>query len=514
MKDKATPGGSEPDNDPLSPGLPGGFSGPVDPTAQFEPTHGKTGENTRATGVHLHQRNTNGGAPARSQEFDLLGIGLGPFNLSTACLATTFPQIRTHFLEQRADNKWHPHVLFPESDLQVSFLKDLVSLVEPTNPFSFLNFLVDTGRIHRFASTPQVPVPRWEFAQYYAWAAGQLANAEFHRGVTHVTFHSGVFHVHTAQGIYTARNLSAGAGLVPSIPACAKAHVGPRVLHSSDFLAARERIDDQHVAVVGGGQSGAEIFSHLLDQPPAQRPASITWITRRNNFACLDDSAFTNEFFHPDYVRYFHQLAPQRRQALLSQQQLASDGISVTLLQHIYRRLYENDFADADSIRYRLLPGNTLREMRPQGTGWHLELLHQDSKTRDECIVDTVVLATGYQFALPDFLAPLADRLPDPSPLGLPLRDDYSVPWSGPDHNRIFFLNAGRHSHGIADPNLSLASWRAAHILNSLIGKPHFRTGGRTSTCEWSGQCAANEATTVDSPPGRSSADEKAARLT
>lgn len=422
--------------------------------------------------------------------YDLLGIGLGPFNLSTACLASSVPQLRTHFLEQRADNLWHPNVLFPESDLQVSFLKDLVSLVEPTNRFSFLNFLVQTGRIYRFASTPEVPVPRWEFAQYYAWAAGQLANAEFHRRVTHVEFRSGVFHVHTAQGVYTARNLSVGAGLAPSIPACARPHVGAQVLHSSGFLAARERMAGRHVAVVGGGQSGAEIFSHLLDRPPAQRVASITWITRRTNFECMDDSAFTNELFHPAYVRYFHQLAPQRREALLGKQQLASDGISVTLLQHIYRRLYENDFVDPAPIRYRLLPGNALRRLTPQGARWRLELLHQDSETRRESVVDTVVLATGYQFALPEFLAPLAGRLPEPSPLGLPLRDDYSVPWSGPECNQIFFLNAGRHSHGIADPNLSLASWRAAHVLNSLIGQPRFRTGEQTSTCEWSGSGA------------------------
>ncbi|PSK90964.1 lysine N6-hydroxylase [Murinocardiopsis flavida] len=498
MNEKAAPGGGGPTNGPLPPGIPDGFSGPIDRTAQFESVNGQTGENMRAEAPRPRKRDTDGGDPARSREFDLLGIGLGPFNLSTACLATSVPQMRTHFLEQRADNRWHPRVLFPESDLQVSFLKDLVSLVEPTNRFSFLNFLVHTGRIHRFASTPQVPVPRWEFARYYAWAAGQLANAEFSRGVTHVQFLSDSFHVHTEQGVYTARNLSVGAGLVPSIPACAKSHVGPRVLHSSDFLAARERMVGQHVAVVGGGQSGAEIFSHLLDRPPARRPASITWITRRNTFACMDDSAFTNEFFHPDYVRYFHQLAPERRHDLLSRQQLASDGISTALLQHIYRRLYENDFADPDPIRYRLLPGNALRDMSPQGTGWHLGLLHQDSGTRGGSIVDTVVLATGYEFALPDFLAPLADRLPDPSPLGLPLRDDYSVPWAGPDRNRIFFLNAGRHSHGIADPNLSLASWRAAHILNSLVGTAHFRTGGRTSTCEWPGLHTANETTAVD----------------
>ncbi|GAB3473622.1 hypothetical protein [Nocardiopsis coralliicola] len=109
-----------------------------------------------------------------------------------------------------------------------------------------------------------------------------------------------------------------------------------------------------------------------------------------------------------------------------------------------------------------------------------------------------MVLATGYQFALPGFLDPLADRLPDPGPLGLPLREDYSVPWAGPDRNRIYFLNAGRRSHGIADPNLSLASWRAAHILNSLTGQPHFPTGGPTSASHWPAPHAADEEAAAD----------------
>jgi lysine N6-hydroxylase len=183
-------------------------------------------------------------------------------------------------------------------------------------------------------------------------------------------------------------------------------------------------------------------------------------------------------------VRYFHGLAPARRKELLGAQQLASDGISADLLERVYRRMYENDFVDEHRVPCAVLPGRELHRAVSTVDGWRLDLAQCDTGAPETLRADTVVLATGYEFRLPEFLRPLADRIPVASDGQLALDADYSVPWDGPAGNKLFFLNAGRHSHGIADPNLSLASWRAATVLSSIADTP-WDAGATTSTSRW-----------------------------
>lgn len=65
---------------------------------------------------------------------DVIGIGIGPFNLSLAALIEPTP-LRALFLEKRDALVWHPGLALPNSRLQVSPLKDCVTLVDPTSPF-------------------------------------------------------------------------------------------------------------------------------------------------------------------------------------------------------------------------------------------------------------------------------------------------------------------------------------------------------------------------------------------
>src|ERR1700683_1834552 len=43
--------------------------------------------------------------------YDLLGIGLGPFNLGLAALCYDIPQLSTAFIEQKDSFDWHPGLL-------------------------------------------------------------------------------------------------------------------------------------------------------------------------------------------------------------------------------------------------------------------------------------------------------------------------------------------------------------------------------------------------------------------
>lgn len=83
--------------------------------------------------------------------------------------------------------------------MQTSFLKDLVSAVEPTNRHSFLNYLVQRKKFYRFLTTEQRTVSREEFADYLCWAADNLTSLAFSQQVQQVSFdeQNGLFEVVT-----------------------------------------------------------------------------------------------------------------------------------------------------------------------------------------------------------------------------------------------------------------------------------------------------------------------------
>ena len=64
---------------------------------------------------------------------DLIGIGLGPFNLGLACLSDPVDGLDAVFLEAADGFSWHPGMMLPDATLQVPFLADLVTLADPTS---------------------------------------------------------------------------------------------------------------------------------------------------------------------------------------------------------------------------------------------------------------------------------------------------------------------------------------------------------------------------------------------
>src|ERR1044072_3829788 len=121
------------------------------------------------------------------QIFDAIGVGIGPFNLSAAALLQPVKEIRSKFYDQAKSFVWHPGLLFPEATIQVSYLKDLVTLADPTSPYSFLSFLCSTKRLYRFITANLPRVSRVEFNQSLRWVCASLPNLEFGRPVDALT---------------------------------------------------------------------------------------------------------------------------------------------------------------------------------------------------------------------------------------------------------------------------------------------------------------------------------------
>lgn len=408
---------------------------------------------------------------------DAVGVGVGPFNLSLAALlAPTGLQAR--FFDKNPDFQWHPGFLFSEATIQVSYLKDLVTLVDPTSPYSFLAFLRAHRRLYRFINRSQARVSRKEFNQYLGWVAGRLPNVEFGAEVTQIALEGNAFALAVDGRTYKTTNIVLGTGLVPNIPPWAQPYLGSEVFHSIDYLDHPIDTTGKVIAVVGGGQSGAEVVWHLL-LDTAHLPAQLLWISSRPNFLPLDESPFTNELFTPAYSDYFFGLPAAQRDVLLAEQRLASDGVSQPLLERVYDRLYDLEFLEPAGRRVRLLPGQEVVEMQGGSPGCQLALRSRWGE-RLAVRADVVVLGTGFSYALPDAMQPLADRMTWDRD-GFPVRPDFSIEWDGPPGLRIYAQDAARHMRGIADPNLSLMAWRSAIIANSLLGRQVYDVSGEST---------------------------------
>ena len=82
---------------------------------------------------------------------DLIGIGAGPANLSLAALLTTARErgllsLSSTFLEKNSSIFWHSQQMFPGTLMQTEFYRDLVTPIDPTSRFSFLNYLKSNAR--------------------------------------------------------------------------------------------------------------------------------------------------------------------------------------------------------------------------------------------------------------------------------------------------------------------------------------------------------------------------------
>ena len=425
------------------------------------------------------------GPGGRAPVVDLIGIGVGPANLSLAALLDGVGDFSSLFFEQKPAFSWHPGLLLPGTTTQVHFLKDLVTLVDPNSRFSFVSFLASKRRLYRAIIAGRIHASRAEFDQYYRWTAAQLPNIRFGAAVTEIRLddHEGLFAVTAGGREFRSRNVVVATGLAPHLPSCIESLLGDRAFHAAEFLFRQIALGDKRVAVIGGGQSGAEVVHHLLTS--RERPRRLVWVTKRPNFLPLDDTPFTNELFLPNYSRYFFQLPEKRRIELLSAQGLASNGIDVDLLQAIYQRLYDLECVEGECA-CDLAVAHQLVDAADDDDQLVLTFRNLETGAPATVTVDAAILATGYRSDPPAVLEGLLDRIAFADER-LSVREDFSLDWDGPDDRGIYVQNAAPHRFGVADPNLSLLAWRSATIVNSVTGRRVYELGDESAAIDWKG---------------------------
>lgn len=416
---------------------------------------------------------------------DLIGIGIGPFNLSIAALCHDIAELDVTFFDQKSHFCWHPGMLLPNTYLQTSFLKDLVTAVNPQSPFSFLSYLVSKKRFYAFLNNERPAISRHEYNDYLQWVSKQIDYLNFNQGIQSVDFNDDHFEVTLAksQKVMKAKNLCLGTGKKPHLPeSVSHLQDSDTCFHAINMANKLRDFSGKRVTVIGGGQSGAEIFLHLL-QGQDGAPAEINWISRRSNFLPMDETCFTNEWFSPNYIDSFYPLPSDTKQDIVGEQKLASDGISETTLRAIYELLYEKHVA-GQTKNYRLAPNRELLTAQ-KSSHYTLQAHNKFDGSSEQFHSDVIILATGFENVIPSYLEPIKELLRITPEQQFLLNRDYSIDWNGSDSNKIYAVNAGRYTHGISEPQMSLMCWRSATIVNDLLGRDYFDLSDNCSFVEW-----------------------------
>jgi len=405
--------------------------------------------------------------------YDLIGVGIGPSNLSLAALLHPLGRVNSVFFDKKYKFVWHEGMLLPGAALQVHYLKDLVSLIDPTNRFSFVAYLSANKRLHQFINAHFTNVTRLEFNNYYQWVAESLRNLRFGYHVHEMQVQNRKLAIYANNDKFVTKNVVMGCGLNKSIPACAEKKLCDSVIHSGDFLSLKNKIKNKNIVIIGGGQSGAEILLNILSKE--ERPQSVSWVSRRDNFLPMDDSPFTNELFTPTYSDRFYNFPLEKRRELVSQQKLFSDGISLSTLQLLYQKMYELKYIEKNPLCY-LMPSFELINLTKNTTSWVVSVKNLETGSDINLQADLVILCTGYRYELPPFLQSIEHYLNKDNDGNLIINKDYSLSWNGPEECRLYLQNGALLSRGVADPNLSLLARRSSIIINSLLEEKIYET--------------------------------------
>lgn len=420
--------------------------------------------------------------------WDFVGIGFGPSNLSIAVAAgERTPSPQGIFFESKTSFAWHPEMMLDGARMQISFLKDLVTLRNPTSPYSFLNYLHSKGRLERFVNLRDFCPSRVEYEDYLTWVAHAFRQ-HVHYGATVVRVTPvstvgdpevlDVFRVDVKLAdtelthTHLAKSVICAPGGKPNLldvqdGACKE------IVHSSQFLERfPARFPDHHGAyrfsVVGDGQSAAEIVDYILRNYPC---ATIHLIISQYALRSSDSTPFVNEAFLSEEVDHFY-LAPEAaREEILDELQNTNYGVvDEGLLCALYRLLYLDEVAGVHRLRI-IRRSRVASACKRNGD---LELVVRDRNSNEITTLrcDALILATGYRRCLDEtmFEALLPHVARSPSGDILVARD-YRVCTIPTMKCRLYLQGQCESSHGVSDTLLSLLPFRARDILASICSQ-------------------------------------------
>ncbi|MEU4612643.1 lysine N(6)-hydroxylase/L-ornithine N(5)-oxygenase family protein [Streptomyces umbrinus] len=417
---------------------------------------------------------------------DLIGIGFGPSNVAMAIAlgehnarAGEQEAITAHFFEQQPCFGWHRGMLIDDATMQVSFLKDLVTLRNPASEFSFLCYLKSKGRLIDFINHKNLFPLRVEFHDYLEWAAAQVEDAVSYGhevvGVAPVVRDGVVEHlevtVRSAEGlaVHRARNLVLGTGMRPLMPEGVE--TGDRVWHNSELLAKVDRLEGSSPSrfiVVGAGQSAAENVAYLHRRFPE---AEVCAVFSRYGYSPADDSSFANRIFDPAAVdEYFAAPENVKRRLMDYHGNTNYSVVDIDLIEDLYRQTYQEKVLGTERLRFL----NVSRLTDVEETAGTARATVTSLVTGEETVLDAdvVVFATGYSPADPlGLLGEVADHCLRDDEGRVRVERDYRIVTDPELRCGIYLQGGTEHTHGITSSLLSNTATRVGEILDSLLAR-------------------------------------------
>ncbi|MCT2588782.1 lysine N(6)-hydroxylase/L-ornithine N(5)-oxygenase family protein [Streptomyces sp. N2-109] len=417
---------------------------------------------------------------------DLLGIGFGPSNVAMAIALREHTArvgaqeaVTAHFFEQQPRFGWHRGMLIDDATMQVSFLKDLVTLRNPASEFSFLCYLKSAGRLIDFINHKNLFPLRAEFHDYLEWAAAKVEDMVSYGhevvGVVPAVRDGAVEHlevtVRSGEGlsVHRARNLVISTGLRPLMPDGMER--SDRIWHNSELLAkvdALEGTSPSRFIVVGAGQSAAENVAYLHRRFPR---AEICAVFSRYGYSPSDDSSFANRIFDPGAVdEYFAAPEDVKRRLMDYHGNTNYSVVDIDLIDDLYRQTYQEKVHGTERLRF--LNVSRLTDVKETPETVHATVKSLVTGEETPLDADVVVFATGYRPADPlGLLGEVADRCLRDELGRVRVERDYRLVTDPGLHCGIYLQGGTEHTHGITSSLLSNTATRVGEILGSLLDR-------------------------------------------
>ncbi|MGW1836096.1 lysine N(6)-hydroxylase/L-ornithine N(5)-oxygenase family protein [Streptomyces sp. NPDC002067] len=415
---------------------------------------------------------------------DLIGIGFGPSNVAMALALTEHnarvgrqEAVTAHFFEQQPGFGWHRGMLIDDATMQVSFLKDLVTLRNPTSEYSFLQFLQSKGRLIDFVNHKNLFPLRVEFHEYFEWAAAKVDDmVSYGHQVVAVepVVRDGVVEYLDVTArcgdetvVHRARNLVIGTGLRPVMPEGVERT--DRVWHNSDLLTKVDGLtgtEPERFVVVGAGQSAAENVAYLHRRFP---DAEICAVFSRYGYSPADDSGFANRIFDPQAVDDYFSAPEDVKQRLMDYHGNTNYSVvDIDLIDDLYRQAYREKVLGAERLRFMNVSRLTDVKETPEGVRATVKSL----VTGEESLLDAdvVVCATGYLEADGlGLLGEAAEQCHRDERGRVRVGRDYRVSTDPRLRCGIYLQGGTEHTHGITSSLLSNTAIRVGEILDSIL---------------------------------------------
>ncbi|MFD7971057.1 SidA/IucD/PvdA family monooxygenase [Streptomyces clavifer] len=420
--------------------------------------------------------------------YDLIGVGFGPSNLALAIAVEELDPGRSClFLERNTGVRWHPGMLIEGARMQISYLKDLVSLRNLASPYTFLSYLKAKGRLEKFINVGASRPTRLEYQDYLSWVAEDFGHV--------VRYESEVVAVVPVAGpgsetldLLRVRVRDAGSAEFHDLYARNVVHAGggtPRrgapgqicdassVIHSSTFLDTfPARFPDHDAAldlgVVGDGQSAAEITSHVLKGYPNAR---VHLFVPGYALRATDNNPFANEQFYQRNAGEFYASGARRRTILRTE--LRNTNYGAVEAGHL-DELYDITYADEVRGAPRLVVHRASHVSRVVEDGERLSVEVRDRTDGPDrtMVCDGLVLATGYTRELhPAVFGELTPLLSRDESGELLVTADCRVRTDERVTAGFYVQGYAESAYGIGDTLLSLLPFRSQQIVDDIRGR-------------------------------------------